>query len=119
MNKTVIIFASAVFLLFCAAPAGAHDVVSSNGKPVSTHQHVWRQQHYGSDYRQGHSVNNAQGSITIWSPNTYAGYNAGSSVRFARPSPISKKSKISDHAPKLKTATGSTYGKSKTRGSGQ
>lgn len=119
MNKLVIIHACASLLLFFAAPTLAHDVVSTNGKAVSTHQHVWRQQEYGTDNRQGHSVNNAYGSITIWSPNTYAGYNAGRSVRFARPVPITKKSKVSDHAPKVKKTTGSTYGKSKTRGSGR
>lgn len=81
----VVIVVSLIAFAF-GSPVQAHDLFDANGRPVTTHQHVWRQQSYGQDYRQGHSVNNSLGSITIWSPQTYNGYKAGNNVRFARPS---------------------------------
>ena len=79
-----------IVLLTASAPLLAHQQYDANGKPINDHQHVWRQSGYGQDYRQGHSVNGPQGSITIWSPRTYNGYSAGNTVRFARPKPITK-----------------------------
>jgi hypothetical protein len=108
----------AVFFLLSAAPLWSHELVGVNGQVISTHQHVWRQQEYGSDYRQGHSVNNAQGSITIWSPNTYQGYNAGSAVRFARPELHTQRSKVQDHKPNIKSTSPNVYGKSRVRDNG-
>jgi len=105
-----IIFLGAQTLSF---PASAHDLVDSNGKLITTHQHVWRQQNYGQDYRQGHSVNNSLGSITIWSPNTYNPYKAGSGIRFARPPIQTAKPKVSDTIPQVKIPSQSRYGSSK------
>jgi hypothetical protein len=75
----------AVVLLACqAVPAAqAHEV------PNMEHSHAFEQNGYGS-YRQGHYVNGPQGSIIIWSPRTYTGYQNGSAVRFARPTPITR-----------------------------
>lgn len=111
MNKKVTLLFIGWVLMAFAWPVQSHELVDINGKPSSTHQHVWRQQEYGSDYRQGHSVNGSQGSITIWSPNTYQGYKAGNSVRFARPVPYTKQSKSSDHRPELKRSTPQAYGR--------
>jgi len=96
VSKKIITLIFGSTLLTSALPLQSHEVVDINGKPVTTHTHVWRQQSYGTDYRQGHSVDNALGNITIYSPNTYKGYSAGSSVRFARPVPYSKPAKAED-----------------------
>jgi hypothetical protein len=93
-----------MLLPFCTS-VRAHNLVDSNGRPVATHKHVWRQQTYGKDYRQGHAVDGPRGSITIWSPKTYRGYNAGSAVRFARPVPISQRPKAGDNTPAIKSAS--------------
>lgn len=66
-----------------AGTALAHDV------PNMDHTHAFQQRDYGQ-YRQGHSVNNAYGSITIWSPRTYSGYQNSPRVRFARPEPFAR-----------------------------
>jgi hypothetical protein len=113
MNRILIALVSAMILLAFTSTVRAHDIVDSNGKPVSTHKHVWRQQIYGKDYRQGHSVNGQRGSITTWSPNTYRGYNAGSSVRFARPVPITKRPKAGDNIPTMKSS--GSYGSASRR----
>ena len=113
MNKALIALVSAMMLLVIAPVARSHDIVGVNGKPINTHQHVWRQQAYGKDYRQGHSVAGPRGSITTWSPNTYRGYNAGSSVRFARPVPISQRPKAGDNIPNMKSA--GSYGSASRR----
>ena len=115
MNKVLTALISGIMLLALATTAHSHDVVGLNGKPVNTHQHVWRQQAYGKDYRQGHSVNSPQGSITTWSPNTYRGYNAGSAVRFARPVPITEKPKAGDSTPAFKSASQIKYGQRSQR----
>ena len=107
MKKAIITIVSGMMLLAFTTTARSHDVVDSNGRPVNTHKHVWRQQTYGKDYRQGHSVQGRQGSITTWSPNTYRGYNAGSSVRFARPVPISQRPKAGENIPAMKSGNGS------------
>ena len=115
MNTKLTTLFAALILLLCAPPVRSHDVVGVNGQPITTHSHVWRQQQYGTDYRQGHSVSNSQGSITIWSPNTYKAYNAGSSVRFAKPNAYLKQSVLTDHTPNLKSASRSTHETSRTR----
>ena len=79
MNR--LILASLVFgLWMLTGTALAHDV------PNMEHTHAFKQAGYGT-YRQGHSVNGPQGSIIIWSPRTYTGYQSAPSVRFARPEP--------------------------------
>jgi len=113
MYKRMISLFSGVALLAFSFPLSSHELVDINGKPVNSHQHVWRQQEYGSDYRQGHSVDNAQGSITVWSPNTYQGYKAGSSVKFARPVPYTKASKADDHRPEVKRSYQQKNGRNK------
>lgn len=109
MNLKIFILMIGTILLAFACPVQSHELVDTNGKPVNTHQHVWRQQEYGSDYRQGHSVDGTQGSITVWSPNTYQGYKAGNSVRFARPTPYMKPSKVEDHRPELNRKSRQDY----------
>ena len=103
MRKTIIALISGTVLLISATEARSHDVVNAQGKPINTHQHVWQQQAYGKDYRQGHSVNGPQGDITIISPNTYRGYGSGNSVRFARPEPYTKPIGDQANTPELKT----------------
>lgn len=61
----------------------AHDVANMS------HSHAFEQTGYGQ-YRQGHSVNGPLGSIIIWSPRTQTGYQAGKTVKFARPTPITR-----------------------------
>jgi hypothetical protein len=113
MNRKFISLFFGMILLSFAWPVQSHELVDINGRPVSTHQHVWRQQEYGTDYRQGHSVDGSQGSITVWSPNTYQGYKAGSSVRFARPVPYTKRSKVEDHRPDLNQSSRQSYPRNK------
>jgi hypothetical protein len=71
-----------IMMLFPAV-SSAHEV------PNIPHTHAFQQTGYGT-YRQGHTVNNQYGSITIWSPRPYTGYQAGNSVKFARPAPITQ-----------------------------
>jgi len=84
---TAIIAATSLLLLVFAgvfaAPAMAHEVSNID------HTHAFQQTAYGK-YRQGHYVNGPQGSIIVWSPRTYTGYQNGSQVKFARPSPITR-----------------------------
>jgi hypothetical protein len=63
--------------------AAAHDT------PNLEHSHAFQKTGYGT-YRQGHSVNGPQGSIIIWSPRPYTGYQNGPAVKFARPQPITR-----------------------------
>jgi len=63
--------------------------VYSHDTPNIQHTHAFQQTAYGK-YRQGHYVNGPQGSIIIWSPKAYTGYQNGNSVKFARPAPISR-----------------------------
>jgi len=113
MNKALIALICGMTLMAVSTTVRSHDVVDSNGRPSNTHKHVWRQQSYGRDYRQGHSVNGSRGSITTWSPSTYRGYNAGSSVRFARPVPLSQRPKAGENIPNVKSGGG--YGSASRR----
>jgi hypothetical protein len=78
---TMLSMAAAAILL--AGPSPAHDV------PNIEHTHAFKQTGYGT-YRQGHSVNGPYGSIIIWSPRQYGGYQSAPNVRFARPEPITR-----------------------------
>ena len=80
--RHLILAATGAMMLFPVA-AGAHEV------PNIPHTHAFEQTGYGTS-RQGHTVNNELGSITIWSPRPQTGYKAGNSVKFARPEPITK-----------------------------
>jgi hypothetical protein len=53
------------------------------------HTHAFEETGYGK-YRQGHSVNGPYGSITVWSPRTYTGFQSPPPVEFARPEPITR-----------------------------
>ena len=119
MNKLLVTLICVIMLPAIATDARAHDVVDSDGKPLNTHQHVWRQQAYGMDYRQGHSVSSHRGSITTWSPNTYRGYNAGRSVKFARPVPMTARPGSGYHAPLIKSQSRQNYGQSSQRDPGR
>jgi hypothetical protein len=81
--KRKVILAVAAALGLGAGPAWAHDI------PNIEHTHAFQQTGYGS-YRQGHTVNGPYGSITIWSPRPYTGYQVAPPVRFARPEPITR-----------------------------
>lgn len=109
MTKVLSIAIVSLGVLSFSIPVSAHELVDSNGKPIASHQHVWRQQSYGQDYRQGHSVNNSLGSITIWSPNTYNPYNAGRGVRFARPPLNTAQPKAGSNIPQVKTPSQTRY----------
>jgi hypothetical protein len=76
-------WAGAAALFAMAVPAQAHDT------PNLEHSHAFQQTAYGT-YRQGHYVSGPQGSIIIWSPQPYTGYQNAPNVRFARPQPITK-----------------------------
>jgi hypothetical protein len=81
MKARYFLLAATGALVLFMAPAYPHDV------PNIDHTHAFQQTGYGK-YRQGHYVNGPQGSIIIWSPRTYTGYQNGRQVKFARPSPI-------------------------------
>ena len=81
--KAPTVLAAVTTLFLGSGFAQAHDV------PNMDHTHAFEQKGYGT-YRQGHSVNNEYGSITIWSPRTYTDYQQSAPVEFARPSPITR-----------------------------
>ena len=76
-------FTAAATLVLFSAPAWSHDV------PNIDHTHAFQKKDYG-EYRQGHYVNGSQGSIIVWSPRTVNSRQGSSTVKFARPSPITK-----------------------------
>ena len=81
-SRYTLLFATGVMLL-CPLAASAHEV------PNMPHTHAFENTGYGK-VRQGHSVNNQYGNITIWSAKPYNGYSSGSTVKFARPKPITQ-----------------------------
>ena len=83
MKARYILWAATGAMILFTAPAYPHEVANME------HTHAFQQTGYGK-YRQGHYVNGAQGSIIIWSPKTYTGYQKGQTVTLARPSPIVK-----------------------------
>ena len=83
MKNRHIFLATAGALMLLPLSAWSHDV------PNISHTHAIKQTAYGK-YRVGHSVNGPLGSITIWSPQTYTGYQNVKTVKFARPEPITK-----------------------------
>ena len=86
MKRKRMMTGAAVFALAVSTAAGtavAHDT------PNMDHTHAFKQTGYGQ-YRQGHSVNGPYGSITIYSPRTYSGFQSAPTVEFARPEPITR-----------------------------
>lgn len=83
MKCTTALMATAATLILFSAPAWSHEV------PNIEHTHAFQKQDYGK-YRQGHYVNGSQGSIIVWSAKTVNSRQSGSTVNFARPSPITK-----------------------------
>ena len=81
--KWFFVLAIVVGVIARPAPLWAHET------PNIEHGHAFQQTGYGT-WRQGHYVSGPQGSIIIWSPQPYTGYQNGSRVRFARPQPITK-----------------------------
>lgn len=81
--KRLVISSIAAAAIAAAVSARAHDA------PNLEHTHAFQQTGYGT-WRQGHYVNGPQGSIIIWSPQDYTGYENAPAVRFARPQPISR-----------------------------
>lgn len=104
MKARHMILTAAGALAFFSLPAWSHDV------PNMTHSHAFQQTGYGT-WRQGHYVNGQQGSIIVWSPRNYTGYQAGAAVKFARPKPMNR----APRQPVAKTQSQSnpaiTYGK--------
>lgn len=72
-----------VMALVFYATAVAHET------PGIQHSHAFKQTGYGT-YRQGHTVNNPLGSITIWSAKPVYSTQASPPVKFARPKPITR-----------------------------
>lgn len=70
-------------MLLIPALSQAHEV------PNIPHTHAFENTGYGKS-RQGHTVNNQLGSITIWSAQPQSGYKSGNSVNFARPEMITQ-----------------------------
>jgi hypothetical protein len=95
-----------VVLAAIAGPVAAHDT------PGIEHSHAFEQTGYGT-LRQGHTVNNALGSITIWSAKPYTGYQARPPVKFARPQPIRKAPTLPQIGPAPKAQPARDYGKPK------
>ncbi|MEJ2384177.1 MAG: hypothetical protein P8Y54_07225 [Xanthomonadales bacterium] len=87
-------------------PLAAHDT------PGIEHSHAFEQTGYGT-VRQGHTVNNRLGSITIWSAKPYSGYPAQPPVKFARPEPIRKAPGLPQIGPARNLQPAPEYGKPK------
>jgi hypothetical protein len=83
MKVRHLFFAATGAMMLFPMASQAHEV------PNMPHTHAFEQTGYGT-YRQGHTVNNELGSITIYSPQPQTGYQSGKTVRFARPEPITK-----------------------------
>lgn len=81
--KRLLLWSIAAGAIALAAPALAHDT------PNLEHSHAFQSTAYGT-WRQGHYVHGPQGSIIIWSPQPYTGYQNAPNVRFARPQPITR-----------------------------
>ena len=104
--KITLMTLSALVLLSGAQVAAAHET------PGISHTHAFKQTGYGT-YRQGHSVNNSVGSITIYSAKPHNGYDPGQSVKFARPEMIKKAPGAIDMKPAPVKKPASDYGKPK------
>lgn len=103
MKRTILLcLAAGLWLL--SGLLFAHDV------PNMAHTHAFKQTGYGT-YRQGHSVNGPYGSITIYSPRTYTGYQNGPSVPFARPEPITRAPGSAIPKSKMDSDPAQDYGK--------
>jgi len=76
-------------MLAAAAALSTSFTAPAHDTPGLEHTHAFQKTGYGT-YRQGHSVNGPLGSITIWSPRPYTGYQNGPAVKFARPEPITR-----------------------------
>lgn len=104
--RTALMTLSVLVLWACAPAAVAHDT------PGISHSHAFKQTGYGT-YRQGHSVNNSVGSITIWSAKPHNGYDPGQSVKFARPEMIRKAPETATVKPAPVKKPAHDYGKPK------
>jgi len=109
--KKFLIRTFAVGVMSVLTPALAHET------PNLEHTHAFQQTGYGT-WRQGHYVNGPNGSIIIWSPRTYTGYQANPPVRFARPQPITRPPGSPLVPPKAGHGPGADYGDQPKRGYG-
>ena len=94
------------------ALAGGTGPVAAHDTPGIEHSHAFEQTGYGT-VRQGHTVNNRLGSITIWSAKPYSGYPARPQVEFARPQPIRKAPTLPQIGPAHNGQPARDYGKQK------
>jgi hypothetical protein len=92
--------------------AGFGGQLAAHDTPGIEHSHAFKQTGYGT-LRQGHTVNNELGSITIWSARPYTGYQARSPVKFARPQPITKAPTLPQIGPSRNAQSARDYGKPK------
>lgn len=104
--KTTLMTLTVLVLFAYMLPVDAHET------PGISHTHAFKQTGYGT-YRQGHSVNNSVGSITIWSAKPHNGYDPGQSVKFARPEMIKKAPDAVAVKPAPVKKPASDYGKPK------
>ena len=94
------------------AMAGLTGPLAAHDTPGIEHSHAFEQTAYGK-VRQGHTVNNQLGSITIWSAKPYSGYEARPPVNFARPQPIRKAPTLPQIGPARNAQPARDYGKPK------
>lgn len=106
MNKSYRTLLAGVMSIVFVGPALAHET------PNMEHSHAFEQTGYGK-VRQGHSVNNALGNITVWSAKPYDAYEARPPVRFARPEPITQAPTLPRIGPATKPRPATEYGKPK------
>ena len=109
--KWLTILAIAAGSMAMAVPGQAHDT------PNFEHSHAFQQTAYGT-YRQGHYVSGSQGSIIIWSPQPYTGYQNAPNVRFARPQPITRPPGNPAVRPRAGNTPAPEYGRKQNRAYG-
>ena len=91
--KGILKFGAVAGALMLAPVLQAHDV------PNMTHTHAFKQTGYGV-HRQGHVVDNENGSIILWSAKPVTGYQ-GTRQNYARPVPITKAPKGANLRPDI------------------
>jgi len=101
-------------MIASAAAMAASPMAPAHDTPNLEHTHAFEKTGYGT-YRQGHSVNGPLGSITIWSPRPYTGYQSGPVVKFAHPEPITKAPGTPAATPPAGRNSAPGYGQSKSK----
>jgi len=110
--KPIAYLAAVGCMLLITVPVQAHEV------PNIKHSHAFEQTGYGK-YRQGHYVDGPQGSIILWSARTQNSPQSRSTVRFARPEPITKAPSNPFRKYSVKTKPATNYGKEEKKDYGK